>query len=103
VRALMRRRRQQRGGAKVNVKRVYRIMKAHGLLLKRHTGKGVEGRHDGRIAVDRSDTRWCSDSFEIGCNNGEQVRITFTLDCCDREAIAWVATTGGSTAATSAI
>jgi len=32
---------------------------------------------------------------EIGCDNGEKVRIAFTLDCCDREAISWVATTGG--------
>src|SRR5207248_6855430 len=48
-----------------------------------------------RIAVDRPDTRWCSDGFEIGCDNGEKVRIAFTLDCCDREAISWVATTGG--------
>jgi putative transposase len=23
------------------------------------------------------------------------MRIAFTLDCCDREAISWVATTGG--------
>src|SRR5262249_30280785 len=51
--------------------------------------------HDGRVAVDRPDTRWCSDGFEIGCDNGERVRIAFTLDCCDREAISWVATTGG--------
>jgi putative transposase len=81
--------------APVNVKRVYRVMKAHGLLLERHTGGGEERRHDGRVAVDRSDTRWCSDGFEIGCDNGEKVRIAFTLDCCDREAISWVATTGG--------
>jgi putative transposase len=27
--------------------------------------------------------------------NGKHVRIAFTLDCCDREAITWVATTGG--------
>ena len=33
--------------------------------------------------------------FEIGCDNGERVRIALTLDCCDREAISWVATTGG--------
>ena len=39
--------------------------------------------------------RWCSDAFEIGCDNGERVRIAFTLDCCDREAICWIATTGG--------
>jgi putative transposase len=77
------------------VKRVNRVKKAHGLLLERHTGKGAERRHDGRVAVDHPDTRWCSDGFEIGCDNGERVRIAFTLDCCDREAISWVATTGG--------
>jgi putative transposase len=64
-------------------------------LLERHTGNGEERRHDGRVAVDHPDTRWCSDGFEIGCDNGEKVRIAFTLDCCDREAISWVATTGG--------
>ena len=41
---------------------------------------------------DRPDAR--PDSFEIGCDNGEKVRIAFTIDCCDREAISWVATIG---------
>lgn len=95
IHALLRRRREQTGEPAVNVKRVYRVMKAHGLLLQRHSGAGIERRHDGRIAVDQSDTRWCSDGFEIGCDNGERVRIAFTLDCCDREAISWIATTGG--------
>jgi len=95
VHALLRRQRAQAGAPAVNVKRVYRVMKAHGLLLTRHTGADIERRHDGRVAVDQSDTRWCSDGFEIGCDNGERVRIAFTLDCCDREAISWVATTGG--------
>jgi putative transposase len=95
IHALLQRQRREQGGAAVNVKRVYRVMKAHGLLLARHSGDGEERRHDGRIAVDCSDTRWCSDGFEIGCDNGEKVRIAFTLDCCDREAISWVATTGG--------
>ena len=95
IHALLRRQRREEGGAPVNVKRVYRVMRAHGLLLERHTGHGEERRHDGRVAVDRPNTRWCSDGFEIGCDNGEKVRIAFTLDCCDREAISWVATTGG--------
>jgi len=95
VHALIRRHRREHGGAAVNVKRVYRVMKAHRLLLERHSGNGEERRHDGRVAVDRPDTRWCSDGFEIGCDNGDRVRIAFTLDCCDREAISWVATTGG--------
>lgn len=95
IHALLRRQRREQGGAPVNVKRVYRVMKVHGLLLNRHTAAGEERRHDGRVAVDHPDRRWCSDGFEIGCDNGEKVRIAFTLDCCDREAISWVATTGG--------
>ncbi len=95
IHALLRRQRREQGAAAVNLKRVYRVMKAYGLLLERHTGNGEERRHDGRVAVDLPDTRWCSDGFEIGCDNGEKVRIAFTLDCCEREAISWVATTGG--------
>lgn len=95
IHALIRRRHAEERRPPVNVKRVYRVVKVHGLLLERHTGIGEERRHDGRVAVDRPDTRWCSDGFEIGCDNGEKVRIAFTLDCCDREAISWVATTGG--------
>jgi putative transposase len=95
IHALIRRQRHEQGAPPVNVKRVYRVMKAHNLLLARHTGRAEERRHDGRVAVDRPDTRWCSDGFEIDCDNGERVRIAFTLDCCDREAISWVATTGG--------
>ncbi|PHM23173.1 hypothetical protein BDE27_2914 [Xenorhabdus ehlersii] len=40
-------------------------------------------------------TRWCSDGFEIRCWNREVVLVVFSLDCCDREAICWSATTGG--------
>lgn len=40
-----------------NVKRVYRAMKLHGLLLERHSGRTEECRHDGRIAVDSRNTR----------------------------------------------
>ena len=77
-----------------NHKRVYRVMKVYGLLLDRHVG-GVERRHDGRIAVDERNRRWCSDGFEIGCDNGEKVRVAFASDCCDREAMSFLATTGG--------
>ena len=40
-------------------------------------------------------TRWCSDGFELSCDNGERVRVAFALDCCDREVMSWVATTKG--------
>jgi putative transposase len=78
VHALIRRRHREHGGAAVNAKRVYRVMKGHGLLLEPHTGKGMARRHDGRVAVDRPDTRWCSDGFEVGCDNGED-RLHFGL------------------------
>ena len=73
-------------------------MKVHGLLLQRDGKRREERRHDGRVAVDLRNTRWCSDGLEITCDNGEKVRVAFALDCCDREAMGHVATTGGITA-----
>jgi putative transposase len=94
VHAILRRKALAEGRQPPNHKRVYRVMKEHGLLLQRHAG-GAERRHDGRIAVEQSDLRWCSDAFEVACDNGERVRVAFALDCCDREAMSYVATTGG--------
>jgi transposase InsO family protein len=76
--------------ARVNHKRVYRLMKRSSLLLAKY-GVHANRRHDGKIITLASDLRWCSDSFEIRCWNGERVHVAFALDCCDREAIAWVA------------
>ena len=98
VHALLRRQAARIGRTAPNPKRVYRVMKVHGLLLQRHNGSREERRHDGRVAVDRRNTRWCSDALEIACDNGEKVRVAFALDCCDREAMGHVATTGGITA-----
>jgi transposase InsO family protein len=42
-----------------------------------------------------SNQRWSSDALEIGCWNGEVVRVAFAIDTHDREVIAWVASTGG--------
>jgi putative transposase len=93
---MVNRRRDSEGRRRVNHKRVYRVMRDGRLLLRRHTGRPVDTRsHDGRIAVSESNRRWCSDGFEIGCDNRERVRVAFALDCCDREAMSWVATTGG--------
>ena len=94
--ARLRRKALTEGRAPANRKRVYRVMKVHGLLLERHAG-GVERRHDGCIAVARSNLRRCFDGFEIGCDNSEKVRVAFALDCCDREAMSYVATTAGIT------
>jgi transposase InsO family protein len=95
IAALLKRERRSDGLAPVNAKRVYRLMKKHGLLLERHTGRRRPREHDGQVATIRSNCRWCSDALEFTCWNGEVVRVAFALDCHDREAISWVATTAG--------
>ena len=89
------RRLEAEGCARVNHKRLYRVMHAHGLLLAKHSGKRPNRPHDGKVITLRRNTRWCSDGFEIPCDNGEVVRVAFSLDSCDREIIGHVATTGG--------
>jgi putative transposase len=93
--AVLRRRSEARGDPPTNRKRVYRLMKMHGLLLQKHAGGQAERTHDGRIAVAQSNLRWCSDGFEIACDNAERVRVAFALDCCDREVMSHIATTTG--------
>jgi putative transposase len=79
---------EQPGHDPVNHKRVYRVMKQAELLLPKYSSK-PERPHNGKVITLKSDLRWCSDCFEIRCWNGEKVFVTFSLDCCDREAIAW--------------
>ena len=80
----------QPNAPRVNHKRVYRVMRKANLLLERY-GPKPNLLHDGKIITLASDMRWCSDMFEIRCWNGEKVHVAFSLDCCDREAIGWVA------------
>jgi putative transposase len=54
------------------------------ILRTNHTGTG-------KIVTLHSNTRWCSDAFEIRCFNDEKVFVAFSLDCNDREAISYVA------------
>ena len=91
---ILRKQRRTEGQPPVNAKRLYRIMREHHLLLHDKSAR-PKREHKGKIAVAESDMRWCSDGFEFGCYNGEKLRITFALDCCDREAIDWAASTGG--------
>jgi len=95
IAALLKRERRSAGLLPVNAKRVYRLMRKHGLLLERHTGRRRPREHDGQVATIRSNIRWCSDTLEFTCWNGDVVRVAFALDCHDREAIGWTATTAG--------
>ncbi|EPV8472340.1 IS3 family transposase [Escherichia coli] len=94
--ALLRRQTELDGMPAINAKRVYRIMRQNALLLERKTSVPPSKRaHTGKVAVKESNQRWCSDGFEFRCDNGEKLRVTFALDCCDREALHWAVTTGG--------
>lgn len=82
--------------ATINAKRVYRIMSQNVLLLERKPVIPPPKRaHTGKVAVGESNQSWCSDGFGFNCDNGEKLRVTFTLDCCDLEALHWAANTGG--------
>ncbi|MCS2076054.1 IS3 family transposase [Escherichia coli] len=94
--ALLRRQTELDGMPAINAKRVYRTMRQNALLLERKPAVPPSKRaHTGRVAVKESNQRWCSDGFEFRCDNGEKLRVTFALDCCDREALHWAVTTGG--------
>ncbi|ENR0067336.1 IS3 family transposase, partial [Escherichia coli] len=94
--ALLRRQAELDGMSAINAKQVYRIMRQNALLLERKPAVPPSKQaHTGRVAVKESNQRWCSDGVEFRCDNGERLRVTFALDCCDREALHWAVTTGG--------
>jgi putative transposase len=79
--ALVNRTRTVMGLQTINHKRFYRVMKAHSLLLPKAPKRPDSGRvHDGVVAVGEPNQRWCSDGFEIACDNGEVVTGVFMKD-----------------------
>lgn len=95
ITALLNRARRAAGVPRVNHKRVFRLMAQARLLLQPHVGRRPIRAHEGRVITEKSNQRWSSDSLEIHCWNGEVVRLIFAIDTCDREIIAWHATTAG--------
>jgi putative transposase len=78
----------------VNHKRVYRLMRGAGLLLPKHIGFQPQRKHEGTVQTLRSNTRWCSDAFQIRCWDGRKIEAMFVMDTCDREVLSMVATIG---------
>lgn len=70
---------------------VHKFMKEENLLVKRGRPRGASRPHTGTVAVEEPNTRWASDITSIKCWNGQKLRFTYVLDCCDRSAIAWKA------------
>jgi transposase InsO family protein len=82
------------GKSRVNHKCVYRVMKQHHLLLPSYDKKPTRN-HDGKVITLRSNTRWCTDTFAVQCNNGDRLNVAFAMDTCDREIIGYIASTIG--------
>lgn len=80
-----------RFGTRYNRKRIRRLLAVHGWTLPRATHRRTGRAHRGQIVRPASNERWCSDTWELACWNGEVLVIGFALDCHDREALAWVA------------
>jgi putative transposase len=93
--ALLNQPREQVGQARLNYKRIYRLISQNGILLQRYTGKPPGRARDGQIITIAPNLRWTSDGFKIACWNGKSVRVACALNTCDREVISWIATTGG--------
>lgn len=85
-------RERRRGGLGVwNKKRVLRVMRANGLVLEKSVSPKPKRPHLGKVITLRSNLRYCSDILEVRCWNGEKVFVAFSMDCCDREVMSYVA------------
>jgi putative transposase len=92
ITAMINKKRRKNSLKPYNKKRILRIMQINGLV---HPKSSVHRVHEGtgKIMTLHSNTRWCSDCFEIRCFNGEKVYVIFVLDTCDREVIGFIAKT----------
>jgi putative transposase len=78
-----------RMGVVVNRKRVYRILKAMGLLVHQRT---VTPRPRVQASVSRttkSDRRWAMDLTHVDCGRDGWAHLVGVIDCCDRELVGW--------------
>ena len=93
IAALLKRERRSAGRQPVHAKRIFRLMKKHGLLLQRYTGRRRPGEHDGRSS--RSAQTSAGVPMLWSSPAGMARSCGLPLDSHDREVINWVATTGG--------
>lgn len=92
--AILNKKYEELAGNRVNHKRIYRVMKHAGLLLPKHFGLKPERKHEGKVVTMQSNTRWCSDSFQIRCWDSLKIEVAFLMDTCDREVFSFVAKIG---------
>ncbi|NBU22022.1 IS3 family transposase [bacterium] len=89
VTSLINRKRKENGLNPYNKKPILRVMLMYGLVLLKSM-KSRDHQSTGKVMTLHSNTRWCSDCFEIKCFNGEKVFVAFVLDTHDRELVGYV-------------
>ncbi len=90
ITSMINRIRLQNGLRAYNKKRILRVMQKNGKMFAKAISERTHT-STGKVMTLHSNTRWCSDCFEIKCFNGEKVYVIFVLDTCDREAICFIA------------
>lgn len=90
VTAMINTQRDKKTELKINRKRIYRIMLINGLIIQREKPQR-DHQKTGKIITLHSNTRWCSDAFEVHCFDGSKVYVAFTIDSHDRECISYIA------------
>ena len=92
VTAMINKMRKNAGKSTYNNKRILRVTRMNGLVYPKSSVHRVH-EATGKVMTLHSNTRWCSDCFEIKCFSGEKVYVIFVLDTCDREVIEVIAKT----------
>ena len=80
------------GLKRYNRKRILRVMQMNGLIIPKNDAVRTHSA-TGKVMTLHSNTRWCTDCFEIKCFNREKVYVSFILDTCDREIISFIVKT----------
>ena len=80
----------QRQGIRCNRKTVYQYLKRKAWLASHRRRILRPGRrHQGKVAVLRSNQRWACDITNLPLWNGQKLRLAVIIDCADRMVVAW--------------
>jgi putative transposase len=79
-----------RQGIQCNPKTVYQHLKRQAWLASHRRRTVRPGRrHEGKVAVLRSNRRWACDITSLKLWNGQKLRLAVIIDCADRMVLAW--------------
>lgn len=78
----------EKRGHKANHKRLYRLYREQGLMVRRTRRKRLERPAVGQPRLSRANQEWAIDFVSDGLANGRAIRILSVVDCYTRECLA---------------